>query len=150
MHELNHIVGLVMVSTMMKVTICLLFGFNIICMLLREITINLNSGIKGRKRQIIETNYLAPDSVSEIVLAIKRIESLALEDGVFKKEGFSSVQDFLASKQSSPYSLNEPKAMKKHGATIAKAGYAWAEYRKMGLFYVTTLWLKQGLKSLGL
>ncbi len=107
-----------------------------------------NSKFKSRdkrvvKKQHIETNPLAPDSIQEVLFALDRIIELTgrwlkSNDEWFKntEEGlFQFAKDFLHQNPNSEIVLEDPQCMKKNGAKILKAARGYKEYRKIAKYF---------------
>jgi len=90
--------------------------------------------------QNIETDYLAPDSVSEILSALKRIEFLTgkhflgvepLEDKKIIELG----KKYLSDPESEEISLKDHEIMKKYGGIISKPLRGYRVYREMVIYF---------------
>ena len=80
------------------------------------------------KSQNIELDYLAPDTISEILFAIKKLESLINQNSPTKKETLRLNND-------SGTTLHDSLAMKKYGAKIIKPIQAIKKYKEIALFF---------------
>ena len=88
------------------------------------------------KEQHIETDYLAPDTVEEIIAALSQMETL------FKSAGVSAEELLNVSNASPGVKIeDEPVAIKgmernNRPEVLLKPRHAWAAYRQMLLYYV--------------
>lgn len=95
------------------------------------------------KKQHIETNPFAPDSIQEVLFGLNRIIELTsrwlkVNDERFKNtdEGlFQSAKDFLHQNPNADIVLDDPQCMKKNGAKILKGPQGYKEYRKVAKYF---------------
>lgn len=96
------------------------------------------------KVQNIEIEYLAPDTVSEILFAIKKLKYL-IGIKLLKEEGVGSFSEemvlnksneYLSNKNNPDMKLHDPESVKKHGASIIKPIQGITEYKKMCIYFV--------------
>ncbi len=95
------------------------------------------------KKQHIETNPLAPDSIQEVLFGLNRIIELTSRwlksnDERFKNtdEGlFQCAKDFLHQNPNAEIVLDDPQCMKKNGAKILKGPQGYKEYRKIAKYF---------------
>lgn len=100
------------------------------------------------KIQHIETNPIAPDSIQEIVIAIKRLIDLTADYLVENKvEGFENVKDlsyaeirqkakdYMHKNPDKKIVLEDPSCQKKYGALIYKPIQSYKEYRKIAKYF---------------
>jgi len=86
------------------------------------------------KVQHIETDFLAPDTVSEILKAMDRIKTLtSLQYNSTYND--DEITGYLLSEKSNELTLVDTECMKKFGATIVKPSQAYIQYRKMALYF---------------
>lgn len=106
------------------------------------------------KIQHIETNPLAPDTIQEVLFAIKRIINLTKEQFFSDKkkdsetaqksdeELYQEAKDFLHKNEKFDFILHDDICQKKFGAQICKPVKAYKMYRKIVKFYVATILLR--------
>ena len=106
------------------------------------------------KVQHIETNPLAPDTIQEVLAAIKRIINLTKEQFFSDKnkdtetsqktdeELYQEAKDFLHKNENLDFILHDDICQKKFGAQICKPVKAYKMYRKIVKFYVATILLR--------
>ncbi len=94
------------------------------------------------KTQNIEFEYLAPDTVSEILKAISRIEYLvgkkindSAKNNSSYEELISAGKKYLKNNDAQEIEINDPEAMKRYGAKILKPIQGIKEYKKMCLYF---------------
>lgn len=98
------------------------------------------------KIQHIETNPMAPDTMQEILFAIKRIIFLTminleknipeeLEDAKTEEEKLQKAKDFLHQNPDADFCLFDSISQKKFGAIVKKPVKAYKIYRKMIKYY---------------
>ena len=103
------------------------------------------------KVQQIETDPLAPDTLQEIEVALRRIIELTAEYlvnlkdkkaleakknyGLRSKELYQVAKDFLHQNQNASFTLNDREAQKKYGAIIVKPVKAYKMYRRIAKFF---------------
>ncbi|WP_191018039.1 DUF4954 family protein [Treponema zioleckii] len=101
------------------------------------------------KRQHIETNPLAPDSIQEVVQAVERIIELTAryllerkdERVLFAKndeERLQFAKDFLHQNPKADFKLQDLQCQKKFGAVILKPVKAYKEYRKILKYFAAS------------
>lgn len=100
------------------------------------------------KKQYIELDPLAPDTIQEMLIAMDRLVSLTgrwlrANDEWFKhrKENlYDLAKEYLLQNPQSNIELEDPKCMKRYGAKIVKPAQGYREYRKiMEYFSIKTL-----------
>lgn len=100
------------------------------------------------KKQYIELDPLAPDTIQEMLIAMDRLVSLTgrwlrANDEWFKhrKENlYDLAKEYLLQNPQSNIELEDPKCMKRYGAIIVKPAQGYREYRKiMEYFSIKTL-----------
>jgi len=119
------------------------------------ITRNNNKFKKRDKRKVrvqqIETDPLAPDTLQEIEVALRRIIELTAEYlvnikdkkaleakknyGLRSQELYQVAKDFLHQNQNASFTLNDREAQKKYGAIIVKPVKAYKMYRRIAKFF---------------
>ncbi|MEE0877984.1 MAG: DUF4954 family protein [Treponemataceae bacterium] len=108
------------------------------------------------KKQHIEIDPLAPDTIQELLFALNRIIELTgrwlkSNDEYFKNvdEGlFQHAKDFLHQNPNSQIVLEDPQCMRKNGAKILKAASGYKEYRKLAKYFAAETFINF-CKSLG-
>ncbi|HOV14482.1 MAG TPA: DUF4954 family protein [Spirochaetota bacterium] len=90
--------------------------------------------------QNIETDYLAPDSVSEILSAMKRIEILigreTSNDKNKTNEDYTNIgKKYILNHQDEDIQIKDNDAMKKYGGIISKPIRGYNEYKKMVIYF---------------
>ncbi|MDD6653393.1 MAG: DUF4954 family protein [Treponema sp.] len=102
----------------------------------------------------METNPLAPDTIQEVLSAIKRIINLTKEQFFSDKkkdsettqksdeELYQEAKDFLHKNEKFDFILHDDICQKKFGAQICKPVKAYKMYRKIVKFYVATILLR--------
>ncbi|MGN0740647.1 MAG: DUF4954 family protein [Treponema sp.] len=94
------------------------------------------------KVQHIETDPLAPDAMQEVLVAVERLILLTRdylkkisEENVLsartEQEELQAAKDYLHQNTEADFTLFDPQAQKKYGATIFKPVKAYKEYRKI-------------------
>lgn len=102
--------------------------------------------LKRDKRKIkiqnIELEYLAPDTVSEILNAINRIEYLVGKKFINSNKKTNTVEDlikkgreYFKQDNAEEMELHDPDAMKRYGAKIVKPVLGIKEYKKMCVYF---------------
>ncbi|MCK4796850.1 MAG: DUF4954 family protein [Spirochaetes bacterium] len=95
------------------------------------------------KIQNIEFDYLAPDTVSEILFTINRIEyliglNLLQSEGkksIKEQEAVESAREYLSKENKKEITLHDPESMKKYGAAIIKPIEALKAYKEMCIYF---------------
>lgn len=84
------------------------------------------------KIQNIEIDYLAPDTISEILFAMERIKKLS-ENHISINGRLNDIDfdNYIISHISKEFILHDPDIMKKYGGNIVKPLRAYREYKKM-------------------
>lgn len=89
------------------------------------------------KKPFIETDPIAPDTVTEMMDAVRRLIRLTEAQ---KPECGSDGAAYLADPEIPPFTLHDDEAQKRYGAEIIDPGRAYREYRRqLLLFAVRTL-----------
>lgn len=89
------------------------------------------------KKPFIETDPIAPDTVSEMMAAMRRLVRLT---EIQKPECGSDGAAYLADPSRPPFTLHDDEAQKRYGAVIVDPGRAYREYRRqLLLFAVRTM-----------
>jgi hypothetical protein len=94
------------------------------------------------KEQNIELEYLAPDTVDEMLRAMARLEYLAgREEGASSEDEARAIgRELLSDRGREDSPLVEPKAMRRYGGIVEKPGRGWRHYRDFcAYFAVKTL-----------
>lgn len=102
------------------------------------------------KVQHIETDPLAPDTMQEVEVALRRIIDLTAEYLISIKDGkalaaekedpeklYQTAKDYLHQHPNAKFTLNDKTAQKKYGAVILKPVKAYKEYRKIAKYFAT-------------
>lgn len=95
------------------------------------------------KKQHIEKNPFAPDTIQEVLFALDRIIELTsrwlkANDERFKNTDdglLQSAKDFLHQNPNSEIVLEDPQCMKRNGAKILKGARGYKEYRKIAKYF---------------
>lgn len=89
------------------------------------------------KKPYIETDPIAPDTVAEMMVAMRRLEQLTEEQN---PQSSLPTSEFLADESAEPFTVRDPEAQKRYGAVIIHPARAWREYRRqLLLFAVRTM-----------
>lgn len=119
-----------------------------------QVARNKNKFIKRDKRvvkvQHIETDPLAPDTMQEVEVALRRIIDLTADYLVEQKnekalaakkedpeELYQVAKDYLHQNPDAKFTLKDKTAQKKYGAVILKPVKAYKEYRKIAKYFAT-------------
>jgi NDP-sugar pyrophosphorylase family protein len=92
------------------------------------------------KEQHIELEYLAPDTVQEMLSAMSRLEALAArasgsDAGLNDAELCERGRVILSGGQADELTLHDPDAMKRYGGLIEKPARGWKQYRDFCVYF---------------
>jgi NDP-sugar pyrophosphorylase family protein len=92
------------------------------------------------KEQHIELDYLAPDTVQEMLSAMSRLEVLAArasdpDGGLTDAELGERGRGILSGERADGLTLDDPESMKRFGGRIEKSGRGWKQYRDFCVYF---------------
>ena len=93
------------------------------------------------KEQHIELDYLAPDTVQEMLSAMGRLELLAARAASGADAGLADAElaergrAILSADQADGLTLHDPDAMKRFGGVIEKPARGWRQYRDFCVYF---------------
>lgn len=96
--------------------------------------------VRRVKEQNIETDFLAPDTVQEMLAAMERLEILAAEaaggSADLPKTALREVgKKILIEARDGEPDIPDPDAMKRFGGRIARPGRGWRQYRDFSAYF---------------
>jgi hypothetical protein len=96
--------------------------------------------VRAVKEQHIELDFLAPDTVQEMLAAMRRLETLAAraggaEAGLADAELQARGRRILSAGGAEELVLDDPDAMKRFGGRIEKPARGWKQYRDVCVYF---------------
>ncbi|MBI9096819.1 MAG: DUF4954 family protein, partial [Spirochaetaceae bacterium] len=90
---------------------------------------------RKNKKLDLELNYLAPDTVNEMLSAMTLIEKLILNDEEYKNSSFNNAEDYLISNRGKDLIVHNIENSKRK-TRILKSGHAYCVYKDFILYYI--------------